>query len=157
MKRELSETVTVSHLPGRFETFSISESFNDMTLFCEELSQNNIIRFQLDQGIRCPLCHEQSHVIDRLDINLSLESGIDFISEKVIHKDHIIHCYMLGSAESGTLLYYVSMLQLTVPEILKAIKKFSSVKIVVIYSKELTVQSEKLEKVLVGSIYRKGG
>ena len=62
--------------PERFETFSITKTFHDMTSFQENVSQNNRICLQLDQAIFCPICPEQSgedqsHVIDGFNIDLS--------------------------------------------------------------------------------------
>ena len=147
------------------EAFSIAKSFNDMAKFREELTRNNRICVQLDGGIYCPLCQdfssgcEQYHVINGFDVDLSLDSGIDFISENELHKDHIIHCYMVGFEGIGTepVLSYLSLLQLTVPELVKATKKLLSVKIVLIYSKKLSIESEKFDQVLVQSIYRRTG
>ena len=61
---------------------------------------------------------------------------------------------MIGSAEDGTVLSYLSILQMTISELLKALNNLSSVKVVVIYSKQFTVKSTELDKVLVPSIYR---
>jgi hypothetical protein len=92
-------------------------------------------------------------MIDGFDIDLSLDSGVEFISAKEIHKDHIIHCYMLGFSENGKVLKYVSLLQFLVPEIVKELKNLPLAKIVVIYSEDFAVHSKKLDKVLVRSIY----
>ena len=155
----MNDTLVVSERDGRLKTFVISKSFNDMNIFCEELSQTRRISFQLDQGFNCPLCgnlgvdSKHNHLIDEFAIDLSLDTGIDFISETEIHKDHIIHCYMIGFDKKGNVAKYVSLLQMTVSEIIRASKLVTSAKIAVIYSEDFATQSEWLDGILVQSIY----
>ena len=143
-------------ITDRVETFSVSKSYNNASKFIDKLKSDGRISLHLDHGLWCQIKRDNSvgskttendsskkppellnFILKNLDIDLS-SASINFISEEEIPKDYIIHCYIVGLSSKKTPVSYVSILQLTIPEIVEKIKgKVSGVKIVVVFSRNV--------------------
>ena len=139
---------------GRVDTFSVAKYYDDTSEFLVKLASKKQISLNLDYGKLCPICHNRSttvssskskksnkkvksHFLKNIEIDLSSESKIDFIGDEEFHKDHLIHCYIIGLCADKTPISYVSILQLKVPEIIDNITKgkFSGLRIVAVFSR----------------------
>ena len=157
----------VINMAGRLETFSVSKHFFDVSEFVDKLTSDKNITLQLDHGVLCEICHGNSQesnvkdsskksatqircVLQNLEIDLSHESTVSFTSEEEFHRDHIIHCYIVGLSSEKTPISYISIMQLTGSEIVQEINnKVCGVKVVVVFSRKVPASSSVFSGILV--------
>jgi hypothetical protein len=165
VKESLSKALEID-MKGRLETFSVSNYCYHMADFLDNLEVENRISLNLDHGVLCQICHDKSATIGKakakksakqmkcifqgLEIDISSEKSIDFVADEEFHKDHLIHCYIVGLSADGTPISYISIMQLTVPEVIEELKdKVAGVKTVVIFSKTAPANSSLFQGLLV--------
>jgi RNA recognition motif-containing protein len=166
VQKSLTKALDIA-MKGRFEAFSVSKYCYNMTDFLDKLENEKKISLNLDHGVLCKICHDKSAttgkaqgkksgseqtkcIFQGFDIDLSSNTNTDFVSDRIFHKDHLIHCYIVGLSAKKSPSSYVSIMQMTVPEVLKEIKdKVKGVKTVAVFSKTSPAKLGLLHDILV--------
>ena len=155
------------NMDGRVNTFSMKKYHYDLPEFFRQLSIDKRISMKLDYSVLCQICGDQvtmgsaknkettnqmkPHILQGLEIDLSSDAKVDFIGDEEFHKDHLIHCYIVGLCADKSPISYVSILQLTVGEIREQLLKYPlyGVKVVAVFSKNVRGNSSIFNGILV--------
>ena len=157
MVKSLDDDLQGVAVYDRIESFALTKTFFDIPKFCDQLENDNMINMKSDEVIPCPIIYcdadDENHALGVYEIDFSSESRVKFTATIENHNENIIHCYMLGMKSSGTLLSYIPILQLTVPEIIQFIVSNDSlevVQVIIVFSTMMLIENlESFDNVLV--------
>ena len=139
-RSELDEELAIDSLNLRLEAVEITKTENCAT-FCRELILHRKIK--LFGPPKRLMLGTTSEFNVEIVIDLTSDTTVNFVSHPDFHKNHIIHCYILKLADNGTVISYVSIMLLTIDEVVKLLKNDKAeindclVKIVVELSKSI--------------------